>query len=58
MSREVIVLQVDRFAGGQRAGARGLLELADAEALSLGLYERPGLHFTKLSTEFDPGKRA
>lgn len=44
---EEIVLQVVRFAGGQRAGAQGLLELVDEGAL--GLYDRPGLHFTQLS---------
>ena len=50
--REEIVLQVVRFAGGQRAGARGLLELADANDR---LYSKLGLHFTPLSPNLPQG---
>lgn len=50
---EVIVLQVVRFAGGQQAGARGILELVDSN--SLGLYNSAGLKFTKLSERHGPG---
>ncbi len=50
---EEIVLQVVRFAGGQRAGAQGLLELVGPE--NLGLYDKPGLRFTKLSPKYDLG---
>ena len=50
---EEIVLQVVRFAGGQRAGAKGLLELVSKN--NLGLYEKPGLHFTKLSPKYGSG---
>lgn len=44
---EPIVLQVVRFAGGEQAGAKGILELVKAS--DLGLYEKAGLHFTPLS---------
>ncbi len=47
--REEIVVQVLRFAGGERAGKRGLLELVKKDELSGSLYPRPGLHFTELS---------
>ncbi len=50
---EEIVLQVVRFAGGQRAGAQGLLELVDDT--SRGLYERAGLQFTQLSAKHHLG---
>jgi hypothetical protein len=49
-----VVLQVVRFAGGQRAGARGLLELVDNPTSSLYLDQRSGLHFTPLSLNDPP----
>ena len=49
---EEIVLQVVRFAGGRKAGARGLLGLADTGD---PLYSKPGLHFTPLSPNFPQG---
>ncbi len=52
---EAVVLQVVRFAGGQRAGKRGILELI-GKADDLGLYERPGLHFTKMSSKHSHGE--
>jgi hypothetical protein len=53
--RDATVLQVVRFAGGQRAGERGLLELVKKN--DLGPYERPGLHFTRLSPRYGQGDR-
>ena len=47
--RYEIVLQIIRFAGGQRAGAKGILELVDEHQLDDSLYVKPGLHFTPLS---------
>ncbi|MGE0133334.1 MAG: ATPase domain-containing protein [Blastocatellales bacterium] len=55
-SRDVIVLQVSRFAGGQQAGARGLLELVDEELLEESLFIKPGLHFTGLSSKYPHGE--
>jgi KaiC/GvpD/RAD55 family RecA-like ATPase len=54
--REEIVLQVIRSAGGQRAGARGLMELVDRDKLEVSLYQSHGLHFTELSAKFSNGK--
>ncbi|HKP53231.1 MAG TPA: ATPase domain-containing protein [Chloroflexia bacterium] len=51
---DAVVLQVVRFAGGQQAGARGILELVDKGGL--GLHGQPGLQFTKLSSKYDPGQ--
>jgi KaiC/GvpD/RAD55 family RecA-like ATPase len=51
IDREEIVLRVLRFAGGQRAGTRGLLELVkDANG---SLYSQAGLHFTEIATQSD-----
>jgi KaiC/GvpD/RAD55 family RecA-like ATPase len=47
--REEIVLQVVRFAGGQQAGRRGILELVREPDKTL--YQQPGLHFTALSPQ-------
>src|SRR6185295_3871366 len=47
--REEILLQVVRSAGGQRAGAHGLLELVDRYKLGDSLHRRPGLHFTVMN---------
>lgn len=55
--RTEIVLRVVRFAGGERAGAAGLLELAgDPKDNNKPphLYKKPGLHFTRLSSRFNP----
>lgn len=46
--REEMVLQVVRFAGGQRAGARGILELASTDSM----YGKAGLHFTPLNDAY------
>lgn len=54
--REEVVLQIIRSAGGQRAGARGLLELIDRDKLDVSLHESPGLHFTELSPKFPNGE--
>ncbi len=53
--REEVVLQVIRSAGGQRAGARGLLELIDRDKLDQALHKTPGLHFTELSSKYPQG---
>lgn len=50
-----IVIQVVRFAGGQKAGARGILELVNSEDLIQTLYSKAGLHFTKLSSKYSHG---
>jgi KaiC/GvpD/RAD55 family RecA-like ATPase len=50
---DLTMLQVVRFAGGQRSGARGLLELVSNTSASL--YEKPGLHFTPLSMKHEQG---
>jgi hypothetical protein len=55
-NRDVIVLQVSRFAGGQQAGARGLLELVDEDLLEESLFLKPGLHFTRLSSKYTHGE--
>lgn len=48
-TREEIVLEVSRFAGGKKAGTKGLLELvySDQEITKTLLKKDPGLHFTK-----------
>lgn len=52
-----IVLQVVRFAGGQRAGAKGLLELVDENKVHESLYPNgAGLYFTRLSPKFSQGE--
>ncbi|MCF7885880.1 MAG: hypothetical protein K9M80_05235 [Candidatus Marinimicrobia bacterium] len=52
--REEIVVKILRFAGGQRAGAKGILELVND--IDKSLYRRehnnPGLFFTKLPPSF------
>ncbi|MBI4664021.1 MAG: hypothetical protein HY735_34930 [Verrucomicrobia bacterium] len=45
--RNEVVVEVQRFAGGQRAGRRGILELVDDSSLSD--YATTGLHFAELS---------
>ena len=49
-----VVLRVDRFAGGERAGARGLLELVDDPKESL--HATAGLHFTPLNPRYPQGE--
>jgi KaiC/GvpD/RAD55 family RecA-like ATPase len=53
---ESIVLQVVRFAGGERAGSRGILELVNQKELDGYLYAKPGLHFTPLSEKYSQGE--
>ncbi len=59
-TRSSIVLQVERFAGGQRAGKSGLLELVDEsekdEILKFLYNNEPGLHFTPLDSKHSPGE--
>jgi hypothetical protein len=43
---DAVVMEIVRFAGGRRAGARGLLELVHKHEINEALYQRPGLHFT------------
>jgi KaiC/GvpD/RAD55 family RecA-like ATPase len=54
--QEAIVLQVVRFSGGQRAGARGILELVNEKDLVNSLYSKAGLHFTPLNPKYSQGK--
>lgn len=49
---ESIVLQVVRFAGGEQAGARGILELVKEG--DTGLYGLAGLHFTPIPPKIQP----
>jgi KaiC/GvpD/RAD55 family RecA-like ATPase len=51
--REEVVLQVVRFAGGQKAGAGGILELVEGKDNEL--YEQRGLYFTELSPKYFQG---
>jgi KaiC/GvpD/RAD55 family RecA-like ATPase len=44
-SNQVVVLTVVRFAGGQAAGAEGILELIDQESPVFMIYNTEGLHF-------------
>lgn len=55
--REEVILQVIRFAGGQKGGSRGLLELVDEKSLPNELHETIGLHFTTLSPMYSQGER-
>ena len=56
--REEVVMRVERFAGGQRAGAKGILELVDDDKKRLAdsLYQRPGLHLTPLNPKSSYGE--
>ena len=47
--RHTTVLRVVRFAGGQAAGAGGILELVDDTAEAAGLSGERGLHFIPFS---------
>lgn len=47
---EEIVLQVVRFSGGQRAGMRGILELAESDD---SVYGRRGLNFVPISERYE-----
>lgn len=53
---DTVVLRVARFAGGQRAGACGLLELVDEAELETVPYDSAGLHFVPLSPKFSFGE--
>ncbi len=46
---DYIELKVVRFAGGRKAGDKGMLELVRSHDLNNMLYEKPGLHFTPLT---------
>lgn len=48
--RSAVILQVERFAGGQRAGARGILELVE-DFNKQDLYASNGLHFIPIPEE-------
>ena len=52
---EAIVLEVVRYAGGKRAGSRGLLELVSEN--DLGPYTRGGLNFTPIDPDEFRGTR-
>ncbi len=52
--RECILLEISRFAGGQQAGAKGLLELVYSDKPSDSLIKQPGLHFNKWNYSFFP----
>jgi len=54
--REEIVIQVVRFAGGQKGGSRGILELVDEKNVDDELFSKSGLYFTKLSPKYSQGK--
>lgn len=51
--RDYIELKVVRYAGGRRAGDKGMLELVRAHDLDHMLYENPGLHFTLLTNRLE-----
>ncbi|MEO6742677.1 MAG: ATPase domain-containing protein [Chthoniobacteraceae bacterium] len=53
--RTEVVLEVERFAGGERAGARGILELVVQPGQSL--HASRGLHFTPLDSHVPYRKR-
>ena len=59
--REEIVLQVVRYAGGVRAGARGILELVETpkpgQPRKASIHRSPGLHFSRLNERGSPGQR-
>jgi KaiC/GvpD/RAD55 family RecA-like ATPase len=50
--RQAVVLRVIRFAGGQAAGAGGILELMDESAIPFPLYGKEGLHFIPFSPKY------
>jgi len=51
----VVVLQVERFSGGETAGKGGILELVKADTPLDKLYDKQGLCFTEFSPQFDQG---
>ena len=50
-----VVVQVERYSGGQAAGDSGILELVNGESVLYNLYNHSGLCFTKLSSNFASG---
>lgn len=56
LNRDTVVLQVVRFAGGERAGKRGMLELVNDSDLPGFPYLKSGLHFTPISEELTHGE--
>jgi KaiC/GvpD/RAD55 family RecA-like ATPase len=55
VKHEAVVLQVIRFSGGERAGARGILELVKKDDMEKFPYAKPGLHFIPMSEELPQG---
>ena len=53
---DAVVMEVVRFAGGKRAGARGILELVHQEEIEESLYKGAGLQFTELSKKASHGE--
>jgi KaiC/GvpD/RAD55 family RecA-like ATPase len=51
----VVILQVERFSGGETAGKGGILELVKAGTPLGKLYDKQGLCFTEFSPQFDQG---
>ena len=52
---DCVVVRVQRFAGGQKAGAGGILELVEATDPLKELYGRAGLFFARLSPRASQG---
>ncbi|MDI6735814.1 MAG: ATPase domain-containing protein [bacterium] len=53
---QAVVLRVVRFAGGQAAGAGGILELVEKDKSLHKIYKEEGLHFTPFSPESSQGE--
>jgi len=49
---DAVLLEVSRFAGGQQAGTRSLVELVYSDRTSSSLITEPGLHFKKWDYEY------
>jgi KaiC/GvpD/RAD55 family RecA-like ATPase len=56
--REVVILQVERFSGGQAAGARAMVEFVDPGELFRSVYSRCGLHLVPLNQRLFRGRQA
>ena len=58
--KEEVLVQIERFAGGKKAGARGFLELVDIEDVNNAekpYYCKEGLQYTGTSPSFPIGER-
>ncbi|MFX0139220.1 MAG: hypothetical protein ACFFDN_36600, partial [Candidatus Hodarchaeota archaeon] len=44
---DLILLEVTRFSGGEKAGTKGLLELVYSDKISESIHNKPGLYFKK-----------